>query len=138
MKFKFLNNDAYNALDVAAKNWNTLVQKVLENNPDMKAEDVTPDMLLETMASGDDSNTSDLQNKLDETLKTVEQQNTQIEELTSENEALKGTPKSKKNDVEADGEPLGNGKDIKEFAEKNAGNTAAIMAEADKTGFFKH
>ncbi len=135
---KYLKNDAYNALDAAAKNWNSLVQKVLENNKDLKAEDVTPEMLLEAMESDDDSGTSDLQTKLDEALQQVEQKDAQIEQLTSENEALKGTPKSKKEDIKADAEPLGSGKDIKEFAEKNQGDTIAIMAEAEKTGFFKH
>lgn len=135
---KYLKNDAYNALDAAAKNWNSLVQKVLENNKDLKVEDVTPEMLLEAMESDDDSGTSDLQTKLDEALQQVEQKDAQIEQLTSENEALKGTPKSKKEDIKADAEPLGSGKDIKEFAEKNQGDTIAIMAEAEKTGFFKH
>lgn len=135
---KYLKNDAYNALDAAAKNWNTLVQKVLENNKDMKAEDVTPEMLLEAMESDDDSGTSDLQTKLDEALESIVQKDAQIEQLTSENEALKGTPKSKKDDVVTQEEPLSAGKDIKEFAEKNSGNTFAIMAEAEKTGFFKH
>lgn len=135
---KWLKDDAFSAMDAAAKNWNTLVQKVLENNPDLKAEDVTPEMMLEAMEGEDDSETSDLQNQLDESLKTIEQKNAQIEKLNSEIEALKGTPKTKKDDVKADGEPLGSGKDIKEFAEKNSGDTFAIMAEADKTGFFKH
>ncbi len=138
---KYLKNDAYNALDAAAKNWNTLVQKVLENNKDMKAEDVTPEMLLEAMESDDDSGTSDLQTKLDDALEQVKQKDAKIEELTSENEALKGTPAGKKDDVTTGdgGEPLGGGgKDIKDFAAKNEGDTLAIMAEAEKTGFFKH
>ncbi len=137
---KWMKDDAYNALDAAAKNWNALVQKILDTNPDMKAEDVTPDMLIEAMESGNDSGASDLQNKLDKTLEQVKQKDAKIEELTSENAALKGTPAGKKDDVTAGdgGEPLGDGGDIKEFAEKNEGDTLAIMAEAGKTGFFKH
>ena len=43
---KWLKDDSYNAMKQAADNWDKLLNKVLGDNPDMKAEDVTVDQLL--------------------------------------------------------------------------------------------
>lgn len=135
---KWLKNDAYDALNAAAKNWNNLLQKIQENNPDMKAEDITPDLLLETMENVGSTQQQELQTQLDEAQNDILNKDAEIERLTAENNALKGTPKGSKSDVEAKTEPLGEGDDIKDFAEKNSGDTLAIMAQAEKDGFFNY
>ena len=59
---KWLKDDSYNAMKQAADNWDKLLNKVLGDNPDMKAEDVTVDQLLDSIEST--GNTSDLQEQL--------------------------------------------------------------------------
>ena len=46
---KWLKDDSYNAMKQAADNWDKLLNKVLGDNPDMKAEDVTVDQLLDSI-----------------------------------------------------------------------------------------
>lgn len=48
---KWLKDDSYNAMKQAADNWDKLLNKVLGDNPDMKAEDVTVDQLLDSIES---------------------------------------------------------------------------------------
>ena len=116
---KWLKDDSYNAMKQAADNWDKLLNKVLGDNPDMKAEDVTVDQLLDSIEST--GNTSDLQEQLSTAQEELKEKDTLIEQLQS--------------DVQ---EPTAETGDIKDFADKHEDDTLAIMAEAEKTGFFKH
>lgn len=133
---KWLKEEAYNAMKQAADNWNKLLNKVLADNPDMKAEDVTPDQLLEAFEKGGVN--VNLQEQLTIAEGELKQKDTQIEQLQSDVAALKGTPVVKKQEAKVDKESSATEADIKDFAEKHEGDTLAIMAEAEKNGFFKH
>lgn len=132
---KWLKEEAYNAMKQAADNWNKLLNQVLADNPDMKAEDVTPDQLLEAFESGA---ASGLQEQLTVAKDELTKKDEQIEQLQSDIAELKGTPVVKKPEAKVTEEPTATEADIKDFAEKHDGDTLAIMAEAEKTGFFKH
>lgn len=132
---KWLKEEAYNAMKQAADNWNKLLNQVLADNPDMKAEDVTPDQLLEAFESGA---ASGLQEQLTAAQDELTKKDEQIEQLQSDIAELKGTPVVKKPEAKVTEEPTATEADIKDFAEKHDGDTLAIMAEAEKTGFFKH
>lgn len=134
---KWLKEEAYNAMKQAADNWNKLLNKVLADNPDMKAEDVTPDQLLEAFEGGGAA-ASELQEQLATAQGELTAKDTQIEQLQSDIAELRGTPVVKKPTTKVDGEPGAGAEDIKDYAEKHEGDTLAIMAEAKKTGFFKH
>lgn len=121
---------------VAADNWDKLLNKVLGDNPDMKAEDVTVDQLLDSIEST--GNTSDLQEQLSTAQEELKEKDTQIEQLQSDVAELKGTPAGKKPEAKVKQEPTAETGDIKDFADKHEDDTLAIMAEAEKTGFFKH
>jgi Zn-dependent M16 (insulinase) family peptidase len=130
---KWLKDDSYNAMKQAADNWDKLLNKVLGDNPDMKAEDVTVDQLLDSTG-----NTSDLQEQLSTAQEKLKEKDTQIEQLQSDVAELKGTPAGKKPEAKVKQEPTAETGDIKDFADKHEDDTLAIMAEAEKTGFFKH
>lgn len=132
---KWLKEEAYNAMKQAADNWNKLLNQVLADNPDMKAEDVTPDQLLEAFESGA---ASGLQEQLTAAQDELTKKDEQIEQLQSDIAELKGTPVIKKPEAKVTEEPTATEADIKDFAEKHDGDTLAIMAEAEETGFFKH
>lgn len=133
---KWLKEESYNAMKQAADNWNKLINQVLGDNPDMKAEDVTVDQLLETIESGGDE--VGLQEQLTAAQGELTKKDEQIGQLQSDIAELKGTPVVKKPEAKVDKEPTATEADIKDFADKHEGDTLAIMAEAEKTGFFKH
>ena len=85
---KWLKDDSYNAMKQAADNWDKLLNKVLGDNPDMKAEDVTVDQLLDSIEST--GNTSDLQEQLSTAQEELKEKDTLIEQLQSDVAELKG------------------------------------------------
>ena len=128
---KWLKDDSYNAMKQAADNWDKLLNKVLGDNPDMKV-----DQLLDSIESA--GNTSDLQEQLSTAQEKLKEKDTLIEQLQSDVAELKGTPAGKKPEAKVKQEPTAETGDIKDFADKHEDDTLAIMAEAEKTGFFKH
>ena len=94
------------------------------------------DSLLDSIEST--GNTSDLQEQLSTAQEKLKEKDTQIEQLQSDVAELKGTPAGKKPEAKVKQEPTAETGDIKDFADKHEDDTLAIMAEAEKTGFFKH
>ncbi|MCD7851876.1 MAG: peptidase S49 [Parabacteroides sp.] len=133
---KWLKDESYNAMKQAADNWNKLLNQVLGDNPDMKAEDVTVEGLLEAIENG--SADTRLQEQLTAAQDELKQKDLQIEKLQSDVAELKGTPVGKQTEVKVDKEPGADAEDIKDFADKNSDDTLAIMAKARETGFFEH
>lgn len=131
---KWLNEDKFKALEQAAENWNKLLNMVLGENPELKAEDVTVEVLMDAF----DGRASQLQEQLTTAQDELTKKDEQIEQLQSDIAELKGTPVVKKPEAKVTEEPTATEADIKDFAEKHDGDTLAIMAEAEKTGFFKH
>lgn len=133
---KWLKDESYNAMKQAADNWNKLLNQVLGDNPDMKAEDVTVEGLLEAIENGNAD--TGLQEQLTTAQDELKQKDLQIEKLQSDVAELKGTPVGKQTEVKVDKEPGADAEDIKDFADKNSDDTLAIMAKARETGFFEH
>lgn len=133
---KWLKDESYNAMKQAADNWNKLLNQVLGDNPDMKAEDVTVESLLEAIESGNAE--SGVQEQLTTAQNELKQKDQKIEELQSTVTELKGTPVGKKPETKVEGEPGSKAEDIKDFAAKNSEDTLSIMAKARETGFFEH
>lgn len=133
---KWLKDDAYNAMKQAADNWNKILNQVLGDNPDMKTEEVTVEGLLEAFEKGGAED--GLQEQLTAAQDELKMKEQQIEQLQSTVAELKGTPVTKKSEAKVDNEPGAEAEDIKDFAEKHDGDTLAIMAKAQETGFFTH
>ena len=133
---KWLKDDAYNAMKQAADNWNKLLNQVLGDAPEMKVEEVTVEVLLEAFEKG--SADAGLQEQLVTAQNELKQKNQQVEQLQSDLAELKGTPVTKQSEAKVHNEPGAGAEDIKDFAEKHDGDTLAIMAKAQETGFFTH
>ena len=133
---KWLKDDAYNAMKQAADNWNKLLNQVLGDAPEMKVEEVTVEVLLEAFEKG--SADAGLQEQLATAQNELKQKNQQVEQLQSDLAELKGTPVTKQSEAKDNNEPGAGAEDIKDFAEKHDGDTLAIMAKAQETGFFTH
>lgn len=133
---KWLKDDAYNAMKQAADNWNKLLNQVLGDAPEMKVEEVTVEVLLEAFEIG--SADAGLQEQLATAQNELKQKNQQVEQLQSDLAELKGTPVTKQSEAKVNNEPGAGAEDIKDFAEKHDGDTLAIMAKAQETGFFTH
>ena len=133
---KWLKDDAYNAMKQAADNWNKLLNQVLGDAPEMKVEEVTVEVLLEAFEKG--SADAGLQEQLATAQNELKQKNQQVEQLQSDLAELKGTPVIKQSEAKVNNEPGAGAEDIKDFAEKHDGDTLAIMAKAQETGFFTH
>ena len=133
---KWLKDDAYNAMKQAADNWNKLLNQVLGDAPEMKVEEVTVEVLLEAFEKG--SADAGLQEQLATAQNELKQKNKQVEQLQSDLAELKGTPVTKQSEAKVNNEPGAGAEDIKDFAEKHDGDTLAIMAKAQETGFFTH
>ncbi|WP_337941434.1 peptidase S49 [Parabacteroides sp.] len=133
---KWLKDDAYNAMKQAADNWNKLLNQVLGDAPEMKVEEVTVEVLLEAFEKG--SAEAGLQEQLTTAQNELKLKNQQVEQLQSDLAELKGTPVTKQSEAKVDNELGAGAEDIKDFAEKHDGETLAIMAKAQETGFFTH
>lgn len=133
---KWLKDDAYNAMKQAADNWNKLLNQVLGDAPEMKVEEVTVEVLFEAFEKG--SADAGLQEQLATAQNELKQKNQQVEQLQSDLAELKGTPVTKQSEAKVNNEPGAGAEDIKDFAEKHDGDTLAIMAKAQETGFFTH
>ena len=139
---KFLQDAVFTAMKQASDNWSKIVNSITQGNPDMKPEEVTPEVVIGAMTREEDPASADLATQLAAAQADVSKKEGEIQSLTAqlaaankEVQELKGVPSEEKPEVKADGEPTGGESDIKEFASKNAGNTAAIMAEAKRTNF---
>lgn len=139
---KFLQDAVFTAMKQASDSWNNLVRGITQANPEMKPEEVTPEVVIEAMNREEDPDSSDLAGQLSAAQADLSKKTSEVQELTTQLAAanaqikeLKGTSTEEEPEVKADGEPTGGESDIKEFASKNAGNTAAIMAEAKRTNF---
>lgn len=133
---KWLKEDAYNAMKQAADNWNKLLNQVLGDAPEMKVEEVTVEVLLDAFEKG--SADAGLQEQLTTAQNELKLKKQQVEQLQSDLAELKGTPVTKQSEAKIDNEPGAGAEDIKDFAEKHNGETLAIMAKAQETGFFTH
>ena len=92
--------------------------------------------MLEAFEKG--SAETGLQEQLTTAQNELKLKNQQVEQLQSDLAELKGTPVTKQSEAKVDNELGAGAEDIKDFAEKHDGETLAIMAKAQETGFFTH
>ena len=105
---KIIKDEEFAALKSAAGNWNSLVSKFTEANPDAKAEEIIPDSLLEAFASEKDENelTSQLVTanaKVTEQAATIASLTATVNELRQKLQAAGDKSKGVKKDVDTEG-----------------------------------
>lgn len=138
---KILSTAAYTALKEKADNFDKVVNSVVAKNEDLKPEDVTLEVIEAAISS--DVEDPALQSAVTTLEGTVEKLNGQITSLTTERDDLASQvatlselpgaesvstakPEAEASAVETD--------TVIEFANKNKGNTLAIVAEMEKAG----
>ncbi len=132
---KWLSDDKYQQLAKAAMNWDTLLNSVYGETPEINKEEVTAVRLMADLEAGQDPTQS---SELEEAQKTISTQGEEIVRMKAEIDELKGVPSGTKGEATVESEITAEDSSILEYAQKNQGNTLAIMHEANKTGFFKH
>lgn len=138
---KVLSNAEHSALKQKADNYDNVVSALVSNNEGLTAEDVTPDVITEVLTASVETETEELQSQLTSAVSRaetaearVEELTTEVEKLTTENNNLRGTPNEDTVTASVKSDADGQGETISQFANKNAGNTAAILEQAKKEG----
>ena len=133
---KFLNDKDYNAMKAKADHFDMIVAAVLANGVNIKPEDVTAQTIIESMQNDSDDDESDLQTQLDTSNSRVTELETELEAANDRIAELENddVPGEKPASITSKGEPGGEELDIAKFADKNKGNTAAILEQAVKEG----
>jgi phage shock protein A len=135
---KILNDNKFTELLAKADNFDRIVAAMIDSSDNMKAEDLSADVVIEALnhvAESDDSEhqaeiallnsqLSDLQSKLTAA-------ETKIKELEAE---LDSTPAAPTATIVAKGEPSADPMDINDFARKNADNPFLVIEEMKKQG----
>jgi|GEM_PF-990796 len=135
---KVLTNEQHAALIEKAANWDNIVSHYVEGNPEAKAEDVTPDSLLEAFAN---DNKSEMENKLEsaqEEISMLKTEKTKLEnekaELQTQVNNLLAGAGAKVAAVQSETELNAKEETLAEFAQKHSGDTFAILEMAKKEG----
>ena len=130
---KFIKDSTYNALVAARDNWNTVAAHVAKSGDGegLTAETVTPQMVIDALeAESDNAQNAELQAALDR-IRVLESEKTSLTEQVAN---LQGSAWEETAVITSTGEPKGEKENIGSFADKHAGDTASILAEAKKEG----
>ncbi len=139
---KFLNDEKFNALTAQADAFGKVVAHITKSG-DIKAEEVTAESIIEALQqeSGDEvegskllAKITDLQTKNEDLQKDITAKDAKIKELQAQLDEMDETPAEESAAIVSKGEQNGKSESVTEFADKNAGNTAAILAKAKEEG----
>ena len=139
---KVLSKDEFTALDTKAKAYDAVVASILKANASLKPEDVTLEAIQEVISdsgsSADDAEIDRLTTELATATSERDTLQTQVTTLTEENSKLKELPGAETvTEVKpnADGGAKETDDEVLDFATKNAGDTASIVAKMKETGY---
>lgn len=139
---KILNDEKYALLSAQAAAFETIKTAMIESSEGLDPEEITAESIVEAL-QGDalQGALTEVQSKLDETNKlltasetALETANARITELEAELAELDLTPATTTATIAPQGEDGGQAETIAEFANKNRGDTEAILAKAQKEG----
>lgn len=135
-KTKILSKKDFDALSAKANNFDNIVSAIVANNPGLKPEDVTMETIEELMQN-DSSDETDPELQLRfETLQT--DYNTVVQERDGLQEQVTNLLNAAGEDpavITSTGEASGKTETLLDFANKNKGDTAAIIMAAQEDGF---
>jgi uncharacterized protein (DUF885 family) len=153
---KFLNDKDYNALKAKADHFDTIVAHVLANGENINAEDVTAETVIQSMQTDSDSDDSKLQQSVTESQTASSESETNSEEseveetddlqaqldtanatiaaLNEQIASFNAAPATDPGAIAPKSDPDAQEMDIATFADKNKGDTNAILARAKEEG----
>jgi len=132
---KFLKDDEYLALKTKADNYGIVVSAAVSVKSDLEPETATPEQVVEALSSAQENedNATELQTQLEAANQRAETAESRVTELETENKTLKGIPAETTATVKTDADTIEK-ESIAQFADKNVGNTAAILKQAKEYG----
>ena len=123
---KFLKQAEFDALTAKATNYDAIVSALVKNNEGLTLEEVTPALIVNALTS-DNEDVINLTSQL-------QTSNERVIELETENNELRRLPAGTPAPISSDGEPKGEVDDLASFADKNAGDTVAIINRCKAEG----
>lgn len=109
-----------------ASNYDTIVNALVKNNEGLTAEEVTSELIVNALTA-ENEDVINLTSQL-------ETSNDRVIELEAENKELRRLPAGTPAPISSDGEPEGEVDGLASFADKNAGNTVAILNRCKAEG----
>ena len=139
---KVLKEETYQALKSKADGYDAIVASIMKKNEDLKAEDITLEVIQEVISSGADSDNAseitELKTKLENITSERDTLKTDLTNLTEENTELKKLPGAKSVTDEKPKADTGAEEDedaILAFADKHASDTAAIISKMKEANY---
>lgn len=123
---KFLKQAEFDALTAKATNYDAIVSALVNNNESLTPEEVTPALIVNALTS-DNEDVINLTSQL-------ETASNRVIELEAENKELRKLPGGTPAPIASTGEPKGEVEDLASFADKNAGDTVAILSRCVEEG----
>jgi len=146
---KILSSAKYDALVAKAANFDKVVESIVAKNEDLKAEDVTPEVIEDAISNDEPAGEGASAERVTELEATIATMTTEALTLTSERDAMIVERDTLKTENAALSKLPGaesvvtipvaeasaaTSDTLVEFANKNKGNTLAIVAEMKKNG----
>ena len=140
---KILTNEQFSALKSKAESYDKVVDHITSNSEGITAEDVNTEAIIDMIKPADSADTTqDNPEEITELKRQVENLTGELQkvqsdkvELQNEVEVLKGLPAVEDSSrTPQGGEHEENVEDVLDFAKKNKGNTALIVAEIRRIG----
>lgn len=122
----FVKDAELNALKVKANNYDTIVNALVKNNEGLTPEEVTSELIVNALTS-DNEDVINLTSQL-------QTAGNRVIELEAENKELRRLPGGTPAPIASDGESKGEVEDLASFADKNAGDTVAILNRCEEEG----
>jgi TolA-binding protein len=147
---KFLNDNDYKSLKEKADSFDSIVNAIVGAGEEVSAADVTAETVIEALQAdhGETADAGTLQQRVTELEGQVSERDTTIEELQSQVSErdttigelntriadFEGAPAEDPAQIIPEGEPSSKEEDIAAFANKNKGDTRAILEQCKKEG----
>ncbi len=134
---KVLSNSEYTALKQSADNYKDVVSAILGLNSELKQEDITADIVKEMITQSTEESSVDvagLKTSLEKAQSDLTTAQERVKELETENANLLAGPGADSAEIVAGKEADAKTTDISDFADKNVGDTLAILAECKEQG----
>jgi hypothetical protein len=131
---KILTDEKFAALDTKVKNYDIVVQAIVDMSDGVTEEGVTPEMIVEAITEKDNADVTEIQGKLDTVTTERDTLKNQVVTLTQEVADLKKIPAAPSATVTQTSDVNSTTETLAAFADKNAGNTAAILKMAQEEG----
>lgn len=122
----FVKDAELNALRAKANNYDAIVNALVKNNEGLTPEEVTSELIVNALTS-ENEDVVNLTSRL-------ETATNRVSELEAENKELRRLPGGTPAPISSSGEPKGEVEDLASFADKNAGDTVAILNRCVEEG----